>query len=817
MSVKIMNNTEIPPIWLSVSNRQNDINPSGFRYTEITTKEHLEDSLKCDHLFSEVRDGYREDKNFNQTEILWADIDNKGISDEKDFVTIEKFQERFKDYKWILYTSKSHQIEKDGESPRDKFHVMFPLDSTVKNGEEVKELHNKLYESWMGDSGNSVFDVSVSNPTRFFFGTPKCASRIEYNLENKKCITQYIGLLNKKNKTDNQITSSIGNSVGSSWGTSGNRNNDLTSIGGTFKNRFNLAEGELYEILLKINETFFPPLQPNEVQSISKSLSRYQSNQTLEKFWNEDDNGDCKSINVTSLMEDFFKERGFGAFVDDEGIYSGKDKNKSGDAGISVIKKEGNVIYHYGGAKQKEYLMDYLKEIGRKDVRSVIDKKSSWYSEFQQLSLGRMDIEFLTDSPDKCHLYFQNGVVEITKDSIELIDWDKFKMGDKCIWDTQKKNRDIQIIPPDEMTEGDFEQFVNLTMSVEKDNKQWELDEDELKSFKSAYGFMIHDYKDKSNAKLILFIDKESSDNKSGGEGSTGKSLVMGSVKYYKNYVKMEGSGIDSFSSFGFSDVNLDTQFVEIDDVDVNKKKNDETPIRDLFSKITGDFTVDKKYGKKFTVPFETSPKLGITSNNPIGGADTSSDRRYHVVEFSPYWNRKYKINNTECVTKHFGRRLFDDWDDTEWNRFYNFGFQCVQEYLKNGLSSPERITYKRKQLVKVMGDDTHNWINLWIDEECPKLDGKGQDMNLVLSQYLIDTGNTQVTKKELKKHMKLVSDTYGHTWMTNTKDGRLMSKVEGVSKECVLIRESWKNKSKRISKNIFEQIKVKLEKFPWE
>ena len=61
------------------------------------------------------------------------------------------------------------------------------------------------------------------------------------------------------------------------------------------------------------------------------------------------------------------------------------------------------------------------------------------------------------------------------------------------------------------------------------------------------------------------------------------------------------------------------------------------------------------------------------------------------------------------------------------------------------------------------------------------------------------------------------MSDTYGHTWMTNTKDGRLMSKVEGVSKECVLIRESWKNKSKRISKNIFEQIKVKLEKFPWE
>ena len=72
MSVEIMNNTEIPPIWLSVSNRQNDINPSGFKYTEITTKKDLEDSFKYDHLFSSVRHGYREDKNFEETNNLWA-------------------------------------------------------------------------------------------------------------------------------------------------------------------------------------------------------------------------------------------------------------------------------------------------------------------------------------------------------------------------------------------------------------------------------------------------------------------------------------------------------------------------------------------------------------------------------------------------------------------------------------------------------------------------------------------------------------------------------------------------------------------------
>ena len=64
----------------------------------------------------------------------------------------------------------------------------------------------------------------------------------------------------------------------------------------------------------------------------------------------------------------------------------------------------------------------------------------------------------------------------------------------------------------------------------------------------------------------------------------------MGSIKHYKSFVQMEGDGISSFTSFGFSDVDLDTKFLEIDDVDVNKNTS---PIRDLYSKITGDFTVD--------------------------------------------------------------------------------------------------------------------------------------------------------------------------------------------------------------------------------
>ena len=95
MSVETINKTEIPPVWISVSNKQNDTNPYGFRYTEINTKEDLENSLKYDHLFCEVKDGYRDGKNFNQTGVLWGDIDNNHEDQDK-WVTIEDFKERFR-------------------------------------------------------------------------------------------------------------------------------------------------------------------------------------------------------------------------------------------------------------------------------------------------------------------------------------------------------------------------------------------------------------------------------------------------------------------------------------------------------------------------------------------------------------------------------------------------------------------------------------------------------------------------------------------------------------------------------------------------
>ena len=63
---------------------------------------------------------------------------------------------------------------------------------------------------------------------------------------------------------------------------------------------------------------------------------------------------------------------------------------------------------------------------------------------------------------------------------------------------------------------------------------------------------------------------------------------------------------------------------------------------------------------------------------------------------------------------------LFDNFSQDDWNDFYNFGFECVQDYLKNGLVQADTSDYFLKALrlkvEGVEGDGTvTSWMNDWI------------------------------------------------------------------------------------------------------
>ena len=75
--------------------------------------------------------------------------------------------------------------------------------------------------------------------------------------------------------------------------------------------------------------------------------------------------------------------------------------------------------------------------------------------------------------------------------------------------------------------------------------------------------------------------------------------------------------------------------------------------------------------------------------------------RRGRVFEFAPFFGP----NNTPL--DFFGHLMFDDWDNDEWNRFYNFMFFCCSAYLQNGLQQPEQTDkLKRKQIKVNFGEE---------------------------------------------------------------------------------------------------------------
>jgi hypothetical protein len=75
----------------------------------------------------------------------------------------------------------------------------------------------------------------------------------------------------------------------------GQRNNGLASIAGSLKRFFQCTEDELGQILLIFNKTRCkPPLEPKEVQTIAKSISRYNNN-------------DTKNAVITDITEHFSK------------------------------------------------------------------------------------------------------------------------------------------------------------------------------------------------------------------------------------------------------------------------------------------------------------------------------------------------------------------------------------------------------------------------------------------------------------------------------------------------------------------------------
>jgi hypothetical protein len=321
--------------------------------------------------------------------------------------------------------------------------------------------------------------------------------------------------------------------------------------------------------------------------------------------------------------------------------------------------------------KIKDFVLTWLMQKNVIEVWNYMAENPRYFSENYLNYLSPIELKMVKDTKDTSYIPYENGVLKVTKDSKKLIDYIDI---DYYIWENQIIPREWN--PIDDYT-NDFQDFVSKVTNQ---------DEPRTKSLESTIGYLLHGYKDKSHQKAIIFNDQEIDDNPNGGSG---KSLMVTALSLFRSVVKIDGKHFNPLKSdFVYQRVNLDSQILAFDDV----KRNFDFEY--LFPLITEGITVNRKNKDEIFIPFDSSPKIVITTNYVISGAGESHDRRRHEIEFFQYFNKR------NSPLKVYGRLLFDHWGAEDWVKFDNYMVANIQLYLTSGLIQSPSINVDTKRFI---------------------------------------------------------------------------------------------------------------------
>lgn len=342
------------------------------------------------------------------------------------------------------------------------------------------------------------------------------------------------------------------------------------------------------------------------------------------------------------------------------------------------VKIVSNQVEETSVEKIKDYVLNYLLDRGEVDVWSYFASFQNLFSEGFLLMLDTVELLILKDTKEKSFIAYRNGILEVTKDKSELIEYVDV---DGYIWKSHIIDRDFVKV---ENFENDYRTFVH---NISGKNP---------KAIESAIGYLINTYKNKMNNKAIILNDEVITDNP---EGGTGKGLFIQGLKQIRRVTILDGKVFDDKKSFPYQTVSQETQILVFDDV----KRNFD--FESKFSLVTEGMTLERKNKDAIKLSVEDSPKLAISTNYAIKGEGNSHDRRRHELEVSQFYGK----NKTPF--DEFGRELFSDWNSQDFQKFDNYMVYCLQLYLNEGLISQESANIKKRKFIAETSMEFYEWI----------------------------------------------------------------------------------------------------------
>lgn len=517
---------------------------------------------------------------------------------------------------------------------------------------------------------------------------------------------------------------------------------------------------------------------PEEEKRV-KHLHRFYS---IETVW--DKQAECEKLKKIELdnyaIVDVLRELGFcrydqpnGSFeyvkISDNIITLIRDQQMIVDAFEDYVRKLPNLYYETNDGEilerfDKDTHTKYMKPahitITSEMLLQKVYKNIMYYFS-STLPRLRPDkpIRLLQDTKESKYIFYNNGIVRVSKDGIQFGSYNEMKQYETkesdCfitdalsislqieseengiyIWSTNILDRDFpySYIEKDGKSHikgnGDFEIFIDcicglgigFTQTNDIRETRYIIPTNDMdvkvpilrkQSIKNIFGYLMHNNYE-CNLRSIMFIDMNK-DNIGKPAGGTGKGIIGKALSHMMNrtendvrYIAPPGKNFDPEDERRYSEGDITTQLIHIEDIKSGFR------FEGFFNDVTDGAVFRKMYQDKT----KHRVKIMLSSNQAIDLSAPSCKRRMVVFELDNFFNENKTPQDL------FGKRFFESqWDRLDWYRFDIFMVGCCLQYMKDkdavgadgkviGIRQPPLLNYQNTLLYSKVNEDFIVWF----------------------------------------------------------------------------------------------------------
>ncbi|MBE0661392.1 MAG: hypothetical protein IH597_02905 [Bacteroidales bacterium] len=480
------------------------------------------------------------------------------------------------------------------------------------------------------------------------------------------------------------------------------------------------------------------------------------------------------TVNDQSVQLDKLYNAGILSFLRSRGFC----KRYIDDCTYLLIRQEENKIYEVEIANIRDEINIYLKSLSRGIVFEYAGKTVRVsYENMEELFLRQIhlilnystlgflenhDTPILADTKTEMFFPFRNCVVKVIQGREGIVPMNYSELDNLCIWKNQIIDHDYSLDSNDPI----FKSFVgNVANDASDDPGQ-----PRFKGFKSAIGYLLHYYQHNSLGRAVVAYDAELTE-RDRPQGGTGKGIIAQAIRQLRNSATIDGKKFNPAQRFCFQGVDKETQVIYLDDV-----KPDFDFLR-FNSVLTEGIEVEQKYKASYKIEIDISPKIYITSNVILNAEGNTAQRRMYILEFSSFYSDKQRSDpmKNPIDTVH-GGIFFDKqvWNQTEWNRFFTFMFECCNFYLTNGLHPYGLRSVNQNRLIQFTSREFYDWI-LQSEIE-PNLEyDQAELFDEFKSQFY--SGEDELFSQTFSKWLKIFAETNGLVKSGRKSSGKIFIK----------------------------------------